>query len=345
MDDIDVDDDNDGILDVDEGYICSSTPIFESAWDIKVYQGGSGPNCGDQLGIASVTEIASGTMDEFPGELKVDWYNAGASTLLATLNSNGGNVTGSNPTGSHWIVRHEHTFNAGEAGLYDLLPSGTTHDSKMGIKVDQNGIETVLFCTAAWTSPSPGVSNIQFNEGDKLRLYINEYAGGNQGLTINLGGASGQTYCPSPSSVDEDNDGIPNHLDLDSDNDGIPDNIEAQTTAGYIVPNNDTATDYQNNNGLNTAYLATNGLTPNNNDTVDEPDWLDLDSDNTETNDTDEAGLSTILTGIDTNFDGIDDTILPPPSPTDIWQSGIVNASILHNLYFNGRFTGLLPNR
>ncbi|OBU33236.1 GEVED domain-containing protein [Photobacterium kishitanii] len=327
MDDIDVDDDNDGILDVDEGYICSSTPIFESAWDIKVYQGGSGPNCGDQLGIASVTEIASGTMDEFPGELKVDWYNAGASTLLATLNSNGGNVTGSNPTGSHWIVRHEHTFNAGEAGLYDLLPSGTTHDSKMGIKVDQNGIETVLFCTAAWTSPSPGVSNIQFNEGDKLRLYINEYAGGNQGLTINLGGASGQTYCPSPSSVDEDNDGIPNHLDLDSDNDGIPDNIEAQTTAGYIVPNNDTATDYQNNNGLNTAYLATNGLTPNNNDTVDEPDWLDLDSDNTETNDTDEAGLSTILTGIDTNFDGIDDTILPPPSPTDIWQSGIVNAS------------------
>lgn len=210
MDAVDIDDDNDGILDVDEGYVCSNTPVFESAWDIKVYQGGSGPSCGDQLGIASVTEIASGTMDEFPGELRVDWYNGGSSTLLATLNNNGGNVTGSNPTGTHWIVRHEHTFNAGETGVYDLLPSGTTHDSKMGIKVAADGTETLLFCTAAWTQPSPGVTNIQFDEGDKLRLYINEYAGGNQGLTINLGGASGQTYCTPTSMIDSDNDGIPN---------------------------------------------------------------------------------------------------------------------------------------
>ena len=329
MDDIDVDDDNDGILDVDEGYVCSNTPIFESAWDIKVYQGGSGPSCGDQLGIASVTEIASGTMDEFQGELRTDWYNTVASTLLATLNNNGGNVIGSNPTGSHWVVRHEHTFSAGEAGLYDLLPSGTTHDSKMGIKIASDGTETLLFCTADWWIPSPGVTNIQFDEGDKLRLYINEYASGNQGLIINLGGASGQTYCPPISMIDSDNDGIPNHLDLDSDNDGIPDNIEAQTTANYVVPNNDSLSDYTTNNGLNTAYITANytqdGITPNNNDNTDEPDWLDVDSDNTETGDTTEAGLT--LSGVDTNFDGIDDAILPPPSPTAIWQSGIVNSS------------------
>ncbi|WP_234999230.1 L-type lectin domain-containing protein, partial [Photobacterium andalusiense] len=324
-DDIDIDDDNDGILDTVEGYVCSNTPIFESAWDIKVYQGGSGPNCGDQLGIASVSEIASGTMNEFPGELKVDWYNGGASTLLATLNSNGGNVTGSNPTGSHWIVRHEHTFNAGEVGLYDLLPSGTTHDSKMGIKVAQNGTETLLFCTAAWTSPSPGVSNIQFDEGDKLRLYINEYAGGNQGLTINLGGASGQTYCTSPSSIDPDGDGIPNHLDLDSDNDGIPDNLEAQATSSYIPPSNEShlITDIDQD-GLDDAYDADTGningtvsvgLIPVNSDSLGETDTLDTDSDNTETDDTDEASFT--LSGIDSNLDGIDDAILPPPSSTE----------------------------
>ncbi|HIF9171671.1 TPA: GEVED domain-containing protein [Photobacterium damselae] len=311
IDEIDIDDDNDGILDVDEGYTCSNTPVFESAWEIKVYQGGSGPSCGDQLGIASAVEIASGTMDEFPGELRVDWYNGGASTLLTTLNSNGGNVVGSNPTGTHWIVRHEHTFSAGEAGLYDLLPSSTTHDSKMGIKVEPDGTETLLFCEPQWTVPSPGVTDIQFNEGDKLRLYINEYAGGNQGLTINLGGASGQTYCTPLSLIDPDNDGIPNHLDLDSDGDGIPDNIEAQTTLGYISPNNDDAATYTANNGLNTAYLATNGLTPVNTDTTDDPDYLDLDSDNQGGNDTAEAGLTlsgTVGTnGLDNNYDNGDD--------------------------------------
>ncbi|TMX46634.1 hypothetical protein DA099_15180 [Photobacterium damselae] len=311
IDEIDIDDDNDGILDVDEGYTCSNTPVFESAWEIKVYQGGSGPSCGDQLGIASAVEIASGTMDEFPGELRVDWYNGGASTLLTTLNSNGGNVVGSNPTGTHWIVRHEHTFSAGEAGLYDLLPSSTTHDSKMGIKVEPDGTETLLFCEPQWTVPSPGVTDIQFNEGDKLRLYINEYAGGNQGLTINLGGASGQTYCTPLSLIDPDNDGIPNHLDLDSDGDGIPDNIEAQTTLGYISPNNDDAATYTANNGLNTAYLATNGLSPVNTDTTDNPDYLDLDSDNQGGNDTAEAGLTLLGTvgtnGLDNNYDNGDD--------------------------------------
>jgi hypothetical protein len=66
----DLDDDNDGIPDTKEGKFCTTTPTFKSAWDIKVYQGGSGPNCADQLGIASVTEIAAGTMDEFPGQLR-----------------------------------------------------------------------------------------------------------------------------------------------------------------------------------------------------------------------------------------------------------------------------------
>ncbi|PTB30920.1 GEVED domain-containing protein, partial [Photobacterium phosphoreum] len=47
---------------------------------------------------------------------------------------------------------------------------------------------------------------------------------------------------------------------------------------------------------------------------------------NTETDDTTEAGLT--LSGIDTNFDGMDDNILPVAINTGIWQSGIVNYSI-----------------
>ena len=60
--------------------------------------------------------------------------------------------------------------------------------------------------------------------------------------------------------INSDADGIPNHLDIDSDDDGIPDNVEAQTTNGYIAPNEDDAATYTLNDGLNSAYPA--GLTP-----------------------------------------------------------------------------------
>ena len=76
---------------------------------------------------------------------------------------------------------------------------------------------------------------------------------------------------------DHDSDGVPNRLDLDSDNDGIPDNIEAQTTLGYTAPSSD-----NNNNGLadNYEFGATLGLTPVDTDGDGTPDYLDTDSDN-----------------------------------------------------------------
>ncbi|WP_459210560.1 DUF7507 domain-containing protein, partial [Aquimarina rhabdastrellae] len=111
------------------------------------------------------------------------------------------------------------------------------------------------------------------------------------------------------SAFDFDSDGIPNHLDLDSDNDGIPDNIEAQSTTGYIAPNPDSAATLLANDGVNSAYLG--GLSPENTDNTDNPDYLDLDSDNEGGNDTAEAGLTlsgTVGTnGLDNNYDNGDD--------------------------------------
>ncbi len=104
-------------------------------------------------------------------------------------------------------------------------------------------------------------------------------------------GNTGTDYTDSnsdgiPDVFDFDNDGIPNHFDLDADNDGIPDNIEAQSTTGYVAP---TGTD-SDNDGLDDAYDTTPdgnidgsgsiGLTPQNTDSTDNPDFLDLDSDN-----------------------------------------------------------------
>ncbi|AFU69257.1 hypothetical protein P700755_002496 [Psychroflexus torquis ATCC 700755] len=86
--------------------------------------------------------------------------------------------------------------------------------------------------------------------------------------------------CSGFNSPDTEGDNIPNHLDLDSDNDGIPDNIEAQTSLGYIAPTGNVG-----DNGLDSAYenndtSTATGLTPENTDNTDLPDFLDLDSDN-----------------------------------------------------------------
>ncbi|NNC49296.1 MAG: cadherin-like domain-containing protein, partial [Flaviramulus sp.] len=122
-------------------------------------------------------------------------------------------------------------------------------------------------------------------------------------------------------NLDPDNDGNPNHLDLDSDGDGIPDNNEAQTTLGYIAPqdtNSDGIPDVTAN-GLPVSYNFNSeelGLFPVNTDTVDNPDYLDLDSDNQGANDTVEAGLT--LANLDSDGDGLDDAI----DTTDLQVSG-----------------------
>ncbi|MDN3620479.1 Ig-like domain-containing protein, partial [Polaribacter undariae] len=82
---------------------------------------------------------------------------------------------------------------------------------------------------------------------------------------------------------DEDKDNIPNFLDIDADNDGIPDNVEAQTTIGYKAPSGiATGITDTNNNGVDDIYEDDNkiGLIPENTDGTDNPDYLDLDSDN-----------------------------------------------------------------
>jgi len=81
--------------------------------------------------------------------------------------------------------------------------------------------------------------------------------------------------------IDTDGDGISNDLDIDSDNDGILDNVEAQTDPGFIAPDDtDTPADFITNQGLNSAYVGTNGLTPVDTDGDGVRDNLDLDSDN-----------------------------------------------------------------
>ena len=129
--------------------------------------------------------------------------------------------------------------------------------------------------------------------------------------------------------IDTDGDGIANYLDLDSDNDGIPDNIEAQSTTGYVAP---TGID-SDNDGLDDAYDTTPngnsngagslGLTPENTDNTDNPDYLDLDSDNDGLFDLAESGSG--LTDTTGGPGGIPDGIADG-APAVFGTNGLINS-------------------
>ena len=132
-------------------------------------------------------------------------------------------------------------------------------------------------------------------------------------------------------TFDDEGDGIENSIDIDSDNDGIPDNIEAQSTANYIAP---TGVD-SDSDGLDDAYDATPntgsagslGLTPENTDGLDRPDYLDVDTDNDGILDIEENGdVNNSDSGSDTDSDGLDDNFdaisFPWDSNDEIISSG-----------------------
>ncbi|MEO9967060.1 MAG: T9SS type A sorting domain-containing protein [Reichenbachiella sp.] len=115
--------------------------------------------------------------------------------------------------------------------------------------------------------------------------------------------------------VDQDRDGVPNFFDLDSDNDGLYDAVEANDGIVPVIGGFDintgrfSGTDTTPNDGLVDAVASA----PLNNDNLDGDaldDFLDLDSDNDGLTDNLEgqstAGL-TIPSGTDTDGDGLDD--------------------------------------
>ncbi len=91
---------------------------------------------------------------------------------------------------------------------------------------------------------------------------------------------------------DSDNDGIPNQLDSDSDNDGITDTVELQGNNFITASNKDI-----NKNGLDDAFEPE--ISPTDTDSDYIPDYLDLDSDNDGINDMVESGSTASNSDID----------------------------------------------
>ncbi|MFD2567367.1 LamG-like jellyroll fold domain-containing protein, partial [Pseudotenacibaculum haliotis] len=145
------------------------------------------------------------------------------------------------------------------------------------------------------------------------------------------GGASGSNGI-TPNVFDPglaNDDTTPDYLDIDTDDDGIPDNVEAQTTTGYTAPTGNVG-----ENGVDSAYenvdtYSPTGITIVNTDLTDLPDYRDGDSDNDGTTDINENGEGNVLSGSDTDGDGLDNNFDADNSNYDVNDNINTPSSVL----------------
>lgn len=122
-----------------------------------------------------------------------------------------------------------------------------------------------------------------------------------------------------PRSVDQDGDGVPNHLDLDADNDGIADAIEGGGVDEDADGRVDSFVD-RDGDGLHDPLLGSPLALPDT-DSDGLRDFLDLDDDGDGITDTREAGGDDadgdgIIDGfVDTDGDGLHDALVGSPLP------------------------------
>ncbi|NPA76654.1 MAG: hypothetical protein GXN93_02780, partial [Candidatus Diapherotrites archaeon] len=170
---------------------------------------------------------------------------------------------------------------------------GDGHANTMDLDSDNDGIADLVEAGGTDSDNNGLVDNFTDVDQDGLNDAQDDIDNGSTNEISN------GTPLPDP---DSDSDGIKDRLDLDSDNDGIPDAVEAQPTNGYQGNDGDVSDD------VNIDGIPPYGLVvPQDTDSDNTPDYIDVDSDNDGTNDIDESGLT--LSGTDNDGDGIDDAI------------------------------------
>ena len=304
----DIDDDNDGILDANEGHKCVVKESFETPKSQNVhnnwYPGGTSLN-GFETDGAGFNVIAVG--DGSPGETLHYNYSGPdvAQDGLQYLDLGG--------TGTL-----SKTFTLSEQSLVDVSGWFSRRELASGtVKIDiLDSSNNVVFSTT-----SVDLAGASRNTWYLSQAYGQSLAAGTYTLRIQLPNNLNVDNIRVCASRDSDGDGKADRLDIDSDNDGITDNVEAQATRGYKPPSGHDV----DRDGLDDAYdanlggaAASQGLTPVDTDSDGTADVLDADSDNDGIADIAERadGQPTTLTSpADTDGDGL----------LDIFEAGNVN--------------------
>ena len=249
----DIDDDNDGVLDTEEG-ICNLSGESDLLLDDVTLSGS-----GNVYALSSVTNyVAQQTpagSAEPSGQTFINGYDSagGGSAITATFN----NPTTFNIANNELTIKFQYYNNIANTTSESINSSYP----KIVIKTDAGDFDLQHTLTAAErTSIQNGnwipveftiaieQSTVTINSMD---LYLESIIGGD---TTSFNPASNEVFAlaidgiqTGNSCTDNDGDGIPNSRDLDSDGDGCIDTIEAGTS-------NDGTTTDANNNGLLDQY-------------------------------------------------------------------------------------------
>jgi hypothetical protein len=293
-DNVDIDDDNDGITDVNESGVTGKDPSGDE-------DGDGIPNFADATpgtGITWLDANNDGVNDYFdwdkdgiPDHLDIDSDNDG---ITDAIEANGG-IAPTNYNTSTGMI----TGAVGANGLPDAIETGSETGVSVYTPGDKDGDGHPNYKDI--DSDNDGITDaIEANGGTAPTNYS-----ASTGTIVTTVGSNGWPDSADPSAggtalplTNSDADALKDFLDIDADNDGIVDNIEAQSTAGYVGK---TGTD-TDGDGWDDAYDPDNGGTPitiYNHDGTDLPDYRDTDSDN--------DGVLDIREGHDNNSNGTAD--------------------------------------
>jgi large repetitive protein len=310
---IDKDDDNDGITDLEETCGSAATNFSCLGGDPSADADGDGvPNYKDAqfctLNARGVCASIDKDADGIPDYLDVDSDNDGITdvTEAGGTDANGdGRIDGFTDTDGDGLANAVDTDNGG-AALPTPDTDGDGVDDYKDIDSDNDGITDVV--EAGGTDPDNdgriGTGTIVDADNDGLADSVDPTAGGT----------------PLPNG-DKDGDGKRNYRDLDSDNDGIQDVVEA----GGSDPDNDgrigtgaiTDTDADGWSNITDPSNSGTPLLVPNTDGDSVANYLDVDSDNDGLTDAAEAGVGSALG--DPENDGIVGT---PVTPVDTDNDG-----------------------
>lgn len=308
---IDIDDDNDGILDIDEG-----NGIIDTDNDGNV---DSKDNDSDGDGIYDLVETGAniptltttihGRIDHIihavgPNGL-ANIIEIGVETGLVDYHNDGGADSPRNSDG-------------------DTIPDFRDLDSDNDALLDAS--ESGGNALYPQDSDSDGIADYRDLDSDNdsapdIREVLGTAAGSSSKidpiLDINSDGLDDNIAALAPSIPDSDGDGIADFRDLDADNDGIPDIREVKGVMDNSIFELKPIVD-NNGDGLDDNIAASPSETPDS-DNDGTPDHLDLDSDNAESNDLIEAGSvdadnnNTVDNFIDLNLNGYHDVFEVTP--------------------------------
>ena len=350
----DIDDDNDGIIDIVEGHgydglkdcdndgipnYLDPTPGCPTPAGVDIYGKPYKPLVWSDCNNDGVNDFFDTDRDGVIDQLDLDSDNDGILDLVETRDpaardtNRDGMVDGGDDDGDGLLNSADKTpLVCGGPGL---LPQDLDRDgipNYLDLDSDGDGISDLT--EARGFFDNDGIADGPDTDGDGVKDVYDGFVGmGAYGIDM----------------LDNDNDGKPNPYDIDSDNDGITDNVEGQPTCNEKQPSGiDSDGDglddaYEVN--LNSCNRSAAGIRPYDKDGDGNPDIYDLDTDNDGVPDVNEgSGISGnfVTNFADTDGDGLIDQF-------DVFNIltavGNFTNNVTHsNMGPNGNFDGPMPS-